>query len=276
MASAADVKRLRDETSAPMMECRSALDEAGGDYERAKEILREKGQAAAAKRSDRSTSEGIVAIATADSAIAGVIVQCETDFVSTNSDFKALVAEVAKIVLDKGAAGLSLEEALELTNDAGTSIKGLLEEAVGKIRENIQLAKVVKMSGGSYGYYVHHDNKKGAIVELNSGNDEVGKYVSMQVVSANPPAEFLTKEELPQDRLAKELEIETERAIQEGKPAEMAAKIAQGRVNKEFVKSAVLLEQPFFMDASKSVADYVKEKSAGLTVTGFTKLAVGE
>ncbi len=276
MASAADVKRLRDETSAPMMECRSALDEAGGDYERAKEILREKGQAAAAKRSDRSTSEGIVAIATADSAIAGVIVQCETDFVSTNSDFKALVAEVAKIVLDKGAAGLSLEEALELTNDAGTSIKGLLEEAVGKIRENIQLAKVVKMSGGSYGYYVHHDNKKGAIVELNSGNDEVGKYVSMQVVSANPPAEFLTKEELPQDRLAKELEIETERAIQEGKPAEMAAKIAQGRVNKEFVKSAVLLEQPFFMDASKSVADYVKEKSAGLTVTGFTKLSVGE
>jgi elongation factor Ts len=259
-----------------MMECRSALDEAGGDYERAKEILREKGQAAAAKRSDRSTSEGIVAIATADSAIAGVIVQCETDFVSTNSDFKALVAEVAKIVLDKGAAGLSLEEALELTNDAGTSIKGLLEEAVGKIRENIQLAKVVKMSGGSYGYYVHHDNKKGAIVELNSGNDEVGKYVSMQVVSANPPAEFLTKEELPQDRLAKELEIETERAIQEGKPAEMAAKIAQGRVNKEFVKSAVLLEQPFFMDASKSVADYVKEKSAGLTVTGFTKLSVGE
>ena len=276
MASAADVKRLRDETSAPMMECRSALDEAGGDYERAKEILREKGQAAAAKRSDRSTSEGIVAIATADSAIAGVIVQCETDFVSTNSDFKALVAEVAKLVLDKGAAGLSLEEALELTNDAGTSIKGLLEEAVGKIRENIQLAKVVKMSGGSYGYYVHHDNKKGAIVELNSGNDEVGKYVSMQVVSANPPAEFLTKEELPQDRLAKELEIETERAIQEGKPAEMAAKIAQGRVNKEFVKSAVLLEQPFFMDASKSVADYVKEKSAGLTVTGFTKLSVGE
>jgi elongation factor Ts len=86
----------------------------------------------------------------------------------------------------------------------------------------------------------------------------------------------LTKEELPQDRLAKELEIETERAIQEGKPAEMAAKIAQGRVNKEFVKSAVLLEQPFFMDASKSVADYVKEKSAGLTVTGFTKLSVGE
>jgi elongation factor Ts len=259
-----------------MMECRSALDEAGGDYERAKEILREKGQAAAAKRSDRSTSEGIVAIATADTAIAGVIVQCETDFVSTNSDFKALVAEVANIVLDTGAAGLSLEDALELTNDAGTSIKGLLEEAVGKIRENIQLAKVVKMSGGSYGYYVHHDNKKGAIVELNSGNDEVGKYVSMQVVSANPPAEFLTKEELPQDRLAKELEIETERAIQEGKPAEMAAKIAQGRVNKEFVKSAVLLEQPFFRDPSKSVAEYVKESSSALTVTGFTKLAVGE
>lgn len=271
--TAADVKKLRDETDAPMMECKAALTEADGDIERAKEILREKGKAAAAKRADRATGAGLVAIAKNDNAIAGVVVECETDFVSTNADFKAEVAKMAEAVLLNGKAGLSVEDALTVADASGKTLKAYTEELVGKIRENIVLKQVLKLEGGAYGYYVHHDGKQGAIVELSKSNDDVAKNVGMQVISMH--AEYIAKEELPQDRIQQEMKVEIERAIQEGKPQEMAEKIATGRVNKEFVKSVVLLEQGYIMDQNKTVGQYIQETDANLKVTAFHKLKVG-
>lgn len=271
--TAADVKRLRDETDAPMMECKAALEEAGGDFARAKEILREKGKAAAAKRADRATGAGLVAVASSSNAIAGIIVECETDFVSTNADFKAAVQEMANAYLANGTPGQSLEDALTVTDASGKSLKAWTEELVGKIRENIVLTKAMKLEGGHYGHYVHFDGKTGAIIELSAPNDTLGKEIGMQVVSMHP--EFLERGDLPQDRLAKELALETERAIQDGKPAEMAAKIAEGRVNKEFVKSVVLLEQPLYKDQGKTVNQYISDTAAGLKVIGFHKLRLG-
>lgn len=271
--TAADVKRLREETDAPMMECKAALDEANGDFDRAKAILREKGKAAAAKRADRATGAGIVAVANGESAIAAIVVECETDFVSSNADFKAAVQGMANTVLEKGSAGLSTEDALALTDASGKSLKDTIEELVGKIRENIVLTQVMKLAGGSYGFYVHHDGKQGAVVELSDKHDEVGRNLGMQIVSLQP--EYLHKDNLPQDRIAKELEIEIERAMQEGKPREMAEKIATGRVNKEFVKSAVLLEQGFFKDPGKSVNLYITETAGDLQVKSFFRLKIG-
>ena len=270
--TAADVKRLREETDAPMMECKAALDEADGNYDRAKEILREKGKAAAAKRADRATGAGFVAVAHGDGSVAAVVVESETDFVSNNADFKAAVAAMADVVLKSGAAGLSVEDALKLSGPDGT-LQDVIEGLVGKIRENIVLKQVLKLEGGSYGSYVHHDGKQGAIVEMSATHDEVGRNLGMQVVSLQP--EVVHKDHLPQDRLAKELELEIERAIGEGKPREMAEKIAQGRVSKEFVKSAALLEQGFFKDPGKTVGDYVKETAGDLQIKAFHRLKVG-
>lgn len=270
--TAALVKKLRDETDAPMMECKAALVEAGGDFDRAKEILREKGQAAAAKRADRATGAGFVAVASKPGAIVGIVVESETDFVSNNPDFRADVQKMAEALLANGKPGTSVEEALTVTDANGKSLKTYTEELVGKIRENIVLRTAIKLEGGHYGSYVHHDFRSGAIIELSNTNDEVAKTVGMQVVSMGP--EFLTKDQLPQDRMAKEMELEIERAINEGKPREMAEKIATGRVNKEFVKSVVLLEQGFVMDQSKTVSAYLQE-SGGIQVLGFHKLRVG-
>ncbi len=270
--TAADVKRLREDTDAPMMECKAALDEANGNYERAKEILREKGKAAAAKRADRATGAGIVAVAHGASAVAAVVVESETDFVSNNPDFKSAVQTMAEVVLKSGSAGLSVEDALKLKGADGT-LQEVIEGLVGKIRENIVLKQVLKLEGGSYGSYVHHDGKQGAIIEMSAAHDEVGRNLGMQVVSLQP--EVVHKDHLPQDRLAKELEIEIERAIGEGKPREMAEKIAQGRVSKEFVKSAALLEQGYFKDPTKSVGDYVKEAAGDLQIEAFYRLKVG-
>lgn len=256
-----------------MMECKAALDEAGGDYERAKEILREKGKAAAAKRADRATGAGLVAVASAPGKIAAIIVECETDFVAINEDFKKAVNGMAATLLQKAPANISLEDALKLQGDSGETLAQQAEGLVATIRENIQIKHVLKLEGAEYGYYVHHDGKKGAIVELSAANDTVGKDLGMQIVSLN--AEFVTKDELPQDRLSKELELEIERAIKEGKPREMAEKIAQGRVNKEFVKSVVLLEQSFFKDGNKTVGQYVSESAGDLKVQKFHKLTIG-
>jgi elongation factor Ts len=265
--TAADVKALREETDAPMMECKSALEEAEGNFDRAKEILREKGKSAAAKRQDRTTAEGVVAFSTnaEGNVLAGVVVECETDFVARNEDFIALVQQVADVVRDSGAT----------TGDDPT-IKEMLEGAVAKIRENIRLAKAIHLNGnGKYLTYVHHDRKKGAAVEVHGeSHDEAVRKVAIQAVAF--PPEALTKDELPQDRIEKEIETETHRAINEGKDPKIAENIARGRVNKEYIKRVVLLEQPFYADPNKSVAEFLKESAKGSTVSSFVYLAVGQ
>ena len=263
--TAADVKKLRDETDAPMMECKAALEEAGGDFERAKEILREKGKASAGKKAGRATNAGRVAIALSeDGKTAGIaVVESETDFVSNNEGFVALTNEIAKYALDNGT--LSEEKAKEYG-----------EELIAKFRENcvVKVAEQVK-TDGKFAAYVHHDGTKGALVDStgdNAGSESVRK-VAVQVVASRP--QVVSKDNLSQELLDNEYNIQYTRAINEGKPANIAENIAKGRVNKEFIKEAVLLEQPFYIDPSKTTAQYLAEEAKGTTVTAFRLLAVG-
>jgi elongation factor Ts len=261
--SAADVKKLRDETDAPMMECKAALDEADGDYDRAKAILREKGKAAAAKRADRSTAAGVVAFATSpdQKTVGGAVVESETDFVARNEQFIAIAQQIAEVVRDEGDE---------------SKIKELIEDAVAKIRENIKVTRKIRLhSSNPISTYVHHDRTKGAAVvfEGDAELDAVRK-VAIQVV-AHPP-EVVSKDQLSQEMLDRELATETQRALNEGKDANIAKNIAQGRVNKEFVKKVVLLEQPFYVDNSKSVSQYLQESAKGAKVSEFVYLAVGQ
>lgn len=277
--SAADVKRLRDETDAPMMECKAALEEAGGDFEKAKAILREKGKAAATKRAGRSTSAGVVAIARSSnhSAIGAVVLECETDFVARNEEFIVVAQELAEIFLhnDPGSDPLSISH-------GNKNVGQIVEECVAKFRENTRLTKAVHMEGANlYAGYVHHDKTKGSIVEVvGSGQEalDAGHKVAIQVVAFPPHS--VRKEDLSQDVIASELATEKQRAINEGKPAEIAEKIAQGRVNKEFISQVVLLEQPFYADTSKTVGAYIAEqaKAAGapIDIAAFRYLAVGQ
>ena len=275
--SAADVKRLREETDAPMMECKAALVEADGDFEKAKSILREKGQAAAAKRAGRSTSEGIAKfVAAADGKTAiGVIVECETDFVAGNDSFKALVDKLANGMLAAGKAGA------DVVID-GEPVSAHIEAAVAVIRENIQLKKALLLTAtdGMIAVYNHHDLKKASAVEVSgsaSNLKDAGFQVAIQTVAFSPI--FLKKEDVPADVIESEIRIETERAINEGKPPEIAEKAAQGRVNKEFYQAQVLLEQPMYTDAKKSVSAFLAEEGkvggGPISVLQFVRLQVG-
>jgi elongation factor Ts len=260
--TAADVKLLREETDAPMMECKTALDEADGDLTRAKEILREKGKMAAQKRVGRSTAAGVVAFSTKDegTTIGGVLLECETDFVARNEEFILLAQQVADMVRDEVAE---------------SKIHDATEGAVAKIRENIRVAKSVRFSGGGkFLTYVHHDKTKGAAIEATGeAHDEELRKLAIQVVAF--PPEVLKKEDLSQEKLASEFEIQKKRALEEGKPEAVAENIAKGRINKEFIKSVVLFEQPFYTDPAKSVAQYIAESAKGSEVKSFVYLAVG-
>lgn len=276
--SASDVKRLREETDAPMMECKVALEEAGGDFEKAKAILREKGQSAAAKRSGRSTSEGVAKfVVSADGKTAvGVVLESETDFVSNNDGFRKLVDTLANGLL--GAPADAVNGDVNNVSIDGKTVAELVTEGVALFRENIQLTQAVKLeTDGAIGVYNHHTGKQAAVVMVSGDAANAGEVATKGAIQAVAMgATYLTKAEVPQDIIAQEMELETQRAINDGKPAEMAAKIAEGRVNKEFFKSQVLLEQPFLEDESKSTAQFLKEMAQGTAeVTGFKRLTVG-
>ncbi len=275
--SALDVKKLRAETDAPILECRSALQEADNDFEKAKAILREKGKAAAAKRQDRNTSEGVVALAVSDdkTVVAGVQLECETDFVARNEDFLKTAETMAQALLTHDS-----EDVLTATID-GKSVQAIVEEAVLKIRENIRVVKSFRLESSSKkAAYIHHDKAKAVIIEAEGTADnllDVAYQLAIQSVAF--PPEFLNKEDVPQDIISKEMEIETQRAINDGKSEEIAKNIATGRINKEYYKRVVLLEQPFFKDPSRSVAQYVADEAKSgngtINIVAFKRLEVG-
>lgn len=253
--TAQDVKRLREETGAPMGECQGALKESDGDYDRAKEILREKGKAAAAKRSDRETGAATVAFATEGERTAGVVLESETDFVARNPEFVALAERAAQLAL------------------MGEAFAALEEEATAKFREKTKVTKAVVLEG-QVATYLHHDKSKGAMVAYTGDADaDAVRKVAIQAVAF--PPEALRKEDLSQELLSKELELETKRALDEGKPENIAKNIAQGRVNKEFVNKVVLLEQPFYIEPGKNVLTWLGENAKGAEITAFAYLAAG-
>ena len=272
--SASDVKKLRDMTGAGMMDCKKALAEAEGDFDKAIEVLRKKGQKLSAKRADRDAREGVVlAVTTADKG-RGVIVKlsCETDFVAKNEDFVALTQRFAELALDAFPA--TREEVLALPFD-GITIGEKVSEQVGVIGEKIELADYQRLEAPMVAPYIHMGNKAGVLVGLSQSNEnfyEAGREVAMQVAAMRPIA--VDKDGVDKTTIEKEIEIGMEQARQEGKPENMLENIARGKLNK-FFKESTLLNQDFVKDNSKSIRDYLKSLDKDLTVTAFRHVELG-
>ncbi len=270
--TAADVNKLRQQTGAGMMDCRKALVESEGDFEKAVDYLRKKGQKVAALRSDRETKEGVIIAKTTADNKSGVIVAlgCETDFVAKNEDFVKFAQSIVDLALSTGAK--TIEELSAATLD-GATVADKVNDQVAKIGEKITLSKFERIDAASVTAYIHGNYRMGVLVGFSkAASEEVGKDVAMQIAAMNPIA--VDADSVPADIIAREKEIAVEQVKAEGKAPEMAEKIAMGKVNK-FFKESTLLAQAFVKDNNKSVADYLKSVSADLTVTAFKRIALG-
>lgn len=274
--TAADVNKLRQMTGAGMMDCRKALAESNGDFEKAIDYLRAKGQKVAANRSDRSANEGVViAKASADNKH-GVIVQIssETDFVAKNQEFIDFAQNVVEIALNNLPENVDALKALPL--DSSATVGEKLMEMVAKIGEKIEIAAYEVVKAETVVPYIHGNFRIGVLVGLNQANSEVlqnaGKDVAMQIAAMNPIA--LDEAGVSQETIDREKAIAIEQIVAEGKPADMAEKIAAGKLNK-FFKDNTLLSQPFVKDNGISIKEYLTQASKDLTVTEFKRVAIG-
>jgi elongation factor Ts len=268
--TAADVNKLRQITGAGMMDCKKALTEANGDFDLAIDVLRKQGQKVAAKRADRDATEGLVIAQTNADATKGVLVcvNCETDFVAKNADFTAMAERMTAIALEKGLTSVDALKAAAYDSNGLTIAEKLIEQT-GVIGEKIDVSACSAVSAPFVYAYNHPGNKVASLVGMSkAGFETVAKDVAMQVAAMGPIA--LDKASTPQSVIDKELEIGKELAIQEGKPADMAEKIAQGRLNK-FFKESTLLAQEFIKDNKMSVEQYLKSVDKDLTCTGFKR-----
>ena len=245
MVTASQVKDLREKTGAGMMDCKKVLTETDGDMEKAIELLRERGIAKAAKKSDRVAAEGLVdAYVTEDGKIGAVVeVNAETDFVAKNDEFKSFVADVAKqIALTNPASVEELLAAKSIVEEDKT-VQEVLTNKIATIGENMSIRRFARYeTTGLVEKYIHGEGKIGVLVELENGNSELAKDICMQIAAAKP--EFLDRESVPAERVEKEMEILKAQAMNEGKPAEIAEKMVQGRIGK-FYGEICLVEQDF-------------------------------
>lgn len=272
--SAADVKKLRDMTGAGMMDCKKALGEAEGDFEKAVEILRKKGQKVADKRADREAKEGLVIVRLSDDAkkASAIEINCETDFVARNEDFQAKAENFLNAAYDNDIDNLDALMALELD---GETVADKLQNMTGTIGEKIQISKVVLVNtDGALVSYIHPGNQLGVLVEFAGAveNDEIGKDVAMQIAAMKPIA--VTEAEVDASVVEKELEIAKEQLINEGKPAEIAEKAAVGKLRR-FYEERVLLNQKFVKDNSLTVKQYLEQNNTPLA-TAFHRIQLGE
>ena len=285
--SATLVNELRQETGAGMMDCKKALTESGGDKAKALEYLRKKGKAAAEKRADRSAEQGIVVIAMSpDSRTAALVeLNSESDFVAKNDMFKRLAADAADVVLSwKDADGKPVEDLLAKPLANGTKIGDALSDLIGKIGEKLQVGRFarVHVENGIIGNYIHSDQKLGVAVVIEGASASqadavtLGRDLAMQVAASAPVV--VRREEVPAEKIASELEVEKDRARNEGKPEAAIAKIAEGRVNKWFSEVA-LLEQPFVKDPKVIIRDLIanvsKKTGNPIEVKSFVRIRVG-
>lgn len=272
--TAADVNKLRQMTGAGMMDCKKALTEAGGDFEKAIDELRKKGQKVAANRGDRESKEGVVlAKVTADNTRGAVLaINCETDFVAINADFIKMTNNILDIAVEKNAR--TADELKALPYDGKITIADKLIEQTGVIGEKIELTKFGVVEAPFVLAYVHPGNKLANIVGFSSATvkAEVAKDVAMQVAAMAPVA--VDKGDVDADTIKREIEVGKEQAREEGKPEDMLEKIAMGKLNK-FYKESTLLNQEFIKDNKKSIAQYLNESEKGLTVTAFKRIALG-
>jgi elongation factor Ts len=275
--TAADIKKLREATGAGMTDCKNALVEADGDYDKAVEQLRIKGLKGVAKREGRAASNGLIA-ARLDGTTAGTLLElnCETDFVAKGERFQALAEQVLTAAIGSNDVASLTEVQVE-----GKSLKDVLDDANASLGEKIEVRRVRSFSGAYVGLYLHKTSpdlppQVGVMVELSGGQsgagvDTVAKDVAQHIAAFAP--RFVTRDEVSADVIAKEREIAEATAREAGKPEQALPKIIEGRVN-GFFKESVLVEQPFAKDNKKTVAKVLEE--AGVQVTGFARFKVGQ
>ncbi len=273
--SASDVNKLRQQTGAGMMDCRKALMESDGDFEKAIDYLRLHGQKVAAKREDREAKEGVVIAKTNADNTSGVLVNlsAETDFVSKNQDFIDFAQALADVAL---ANNITSIEDLKAANMDGATVGDKLLEVVAKIGEKIDIVKYELVSAETVVAYIHSGYRIGVLVSMNKPANEAitdaGRDAAMQIAAMNPLA--VNAEGISQETIDREKALAIEQIKSEGKPAEMAEKIANGKMNK-FFKDNTLLDQPFVKDNGVTVGAYLNSVENGLTVTSFKRIAVG-
>ena len=282
--TAAMVKELREMTDSPMMECKKALVEADGDMDKAVDVLRTRGLAAAAKKVGRATNEGTVMAIVSDDATKGAVVElnCETDFVGMNEKFKGYAEKIARAAM---AANVEDIEALKAVDAEGETVEDVLTDAIHTLGENMNLARAAVVEAGGVASYIHGGGKIGVLVTfdvegIDPASDEFqhcGRDVAMQVAAASPVS--ATRESVPAEVVAHEMEIYKAQAAESGKPEAIQEKMATGRMEK-FYKESCLTEQAFVKNPDQNVTDYVNEvaKKLGGTikVTGFKRFMLGE
>lgn len=277
--TAKEVNELRTKTGAGLMDCKKALIEANGDFEKAIEILRKKGQKISASRQDREAKEGaIFAITNADNTLAYAIeLNCETDFVARTDDFTNLGNLIVKLALEKNAQ--SLEQLLALTTSDNLTVQQKLEEAMAKIGEKIEISKFQSLQGEYIYAHLHTGGRIAVLLSMQGTKEvakdklaQVAKDVCMQITAMNPIA--VDKNSVNHEIIQKEIEIGKEQARQEGKPENILEKIALGKLEK-FFKENTLLAQEFVKDNSKTIEQLLKEYHKNLTVVAFNRLELG-
>ena len=273
--TAQDVNKLRQMTGAGMMDCKKALTEAEGDFEKAVELLRKKGQKVSASRADRETSEGVVFAKTNDAGSEGALIAftCETDFVAKNDEFVKLGNQIAELAFAEKPASI---EALNGMSLGDLTVGEKIVELTGKIGEKLEVKAFEIVTGEAVVPYIHSNGKLGVMVSLSNTNgssvEEAGKDVAMQIAAMNPVA--VDKDGVDPAVVEKEIEIGKEQARAEGKPENIIEKIAMGKLNK-FYKENTLLSQSFVKDGSMSVSQYLDSVSKGMTVAEFKRVSIG-
>lgn len=271
MVTAAMVKELRDLTNAGLSDCKKALEATNGNQEEAIKWLREKGIAKAAKKSDRIAAEGVAAILVKGNDAAIIEVNSETDFVAKNDKFKALVNEILEIILNNNAN--TLEEALNLPSSEGT-INDLIIARTAIIGEKLSLRrfnKITKKDNETFGSYIHMGGRIAVLTVITEVSEEVAKDISMHAAAMKPL--YVTKNEVPSELVEKEREVLKEQAINEGKPAEIAEKMVEGRIRK-YYEEICLEDQAFVKEPGISVGQFAKNN--GGKIISMTRYEVGE
>ena len=273
--TATDINKLRQATGAGMMDCRKALTETNNDFEAAIDWLRKQGQKVAAKRSDREAKEGVIIAQTSADHKTGFVVciSCETDFVSKNAEFVAF----AQVIADAAVAN-NVKSAAELNEVSvnGTKVSDMINDKLASIGEKIGVAKFERVEASYVASYIHGTYRMGVLVGLSAEAAEVGKDLAMQIAAMNPVA--VDPESVPAETVARERAIIIDTMKEDpkmaGKPEEMIAKIAEGKIN-AFFKEQTLLAQAFVKDGGKTVGEYVKSVDGALKVTEFKRVALG-
>lgn len=271
MFTAQDVKNLREKTGAGMLDCKKALDETKGNIEEAINWLREKGISKALKKAERIAAEGLSEAVSNDTNAVIIEVNCETDFVARNEEFKTLINTIANAILNNEVKTMEDANKLEVDNE---TIEKKIVAFTAKIGEKIsfrRFEKLAKTESQEFGIYSHMGGKITSVVVIEGNNHEVAKDIAMHVAAMNPS--YLVSSDIPEDVLNKEREIIKEQSMNEGKPAEIAEKMVEGRIRK-FFKEVCLVEQEFIKDPSLSVGNYAKNNNC--SIVKMVRYEVGE